>query len=109
MALNPVTLGQALAQVDINFLNQQYAARGAIPPVIDPVTLTAIEQRSQAYATAIHAWILTATVNTNVTTTSTTTNPTGTVNVTGTAVAQSNPAPIIGTATGTGTGIGTLS
>lgn len=109
MALDPNALGVALAQVDIQLINQKYIERGVIPPVLDDLTLAAIQERAQGYATAIHAWILTATVNTNVTTTSTTTHAPGTINVAGTALAQSNPTPVVGTASGTGTGIGTLS
>lgn len=109
MALNPAALGAALAQVDIQLLNQKYIERGVIPPVLDPLTQASIEARAQGYATAIHAWILTATVNTSVTTSSTTTHAPGTINVAGTAAAQSNPSPVVGTASGTGTGVGTLS
>lgn len=109
MALDPNALGAALAQVDINIINEGYLAKGAVPPTIDPITLSAIERRSQLYAEAIYTWILTATVNTNVTTTSTTNHVPGAIAVTGTAVAQANPAPVVGTATGSGTGVGTLS
>ena len=109
MALDPNALAIALAQIDINIINQEYSTKGVVPPRVDPLTVLAIQNRAQQYAQAIHTWILTATVNTNVNTTSTTTNPTGTVNVIGTAAAQTNPAPIVGTATGTGTGVGTLS
>ncbi len=109
MALDPNALGTALAQVDINIINEEYLAKGVVPPTIDPITLSAIERRSQLYAEAIYTWILTATVNTNVTTTSTTNHVPGAIAVTGTAVAQANPAPVVGTATGSGTGVGTLS
>ena len=109
MALDPAQLATALAQVDINLINNKYFESGVIPPEIPQPVLNSINLRATEYAQAIHAWILTATVNTTVNTTSTTTNLTGTVNVTGTAVAQTNPAPSVGTATGTGTGVGTLS
>lgn len=109
MALDPNALGAALAQVDIQLINQKYIERGVIPPTLEDSTLESIQERAQGYATAIHTWILTATVNTNVTTTSTTNHVPGAIAVTGTAVAQANPAPVVGTATGSGTGVGTLS
>ena len=108
MALDPNALGAALAQVDIQLINQKYIER-CDTSTLEDSTLESIQERAQGYATAIHTWILTATVNTNVTTTSTTNHVPGAIAVTGTAVAQANPAPVVGTATGSGTGVGTLS
>ena len=109
MALNVQALANALAQVDINLINQVYVEKQVVPPTIDSETRAQIDQRALGYAQAIHAWILTATVNTNVNTSVTTAHAPGTINVVGTAAAQSNPALVAGTGTGTGTGIGTLS
>jgi hypothetical protein len=106
MALDPNILSQALAQADLDLLREKFEANGA---VLGEEFEQSIIDRADAYATAIHAWILTATVNTNVTTTSTTSHAPGTIDVEGNAFAQSNPSPVVGTASGTGTGIGTLS
>jgi|13_taG_2_1085334.scaffolds.fasta_scaffold00220_5 hypothetical protein len=109
MALNVQALATALAQVDINQINKAYSEKGVVPPTLDAETQSSIQEKSLGYAQAIHAWILTATINTNVNTSVTTAHAPGTINVVGTAAAQSNPVPVAGTGTGTGTGIGTLS
>ena len=109
MALNVDQLATALAQVDINLVNQAYIEKGVTPPTIDSATQASIEARAEGYAQAIYTWILTATVNTTVNTNLSTLHPSGTINVVGTAAAQTNPAPVVGGGTGSGTGVGTLS
>ena len=106
MALDVNVLANALATVDIELIQQAYVSNGA---TLDPFTEASIRDRALKYATAIHTWILTATVNTTVNTNLNTLHPSGTVNVTGTALAQTNPAPVVGGGTGSGTGVGSIS
>lgn len=109
MALNVDQLAIALAQVDINLVNQAYIEKEVTPPTIDSATQASIKARAEGYAQAIYTWILTATVNTTVNTNLSTLHPSSTINVAGTAVAQTNPAPVVGSGTGSGTGVGGLS
>ena len=109
MALNVEQLATALAQVDIELIEQAYAINGVTPPTIDSATQASIEARAEGYAQAIHTWILTATVNTTVNTNLSTLHPSSTINVAGTAAAQTNPAPVVGSGTGSGTGVGSIS
>ena len=106
MALDVNVLANALATVDIELIQQTYAINGA---TLDPLTETNIRNRALKYATAIHTWILTATVTTTVNTNLNTLHPSGTINVTGTALAQTNPVPVVGGGTGSGTGVGSIS
>jgi uncharacterized protein (UPF0371 family) len=101
MALDPLTLAASLKAADLSAIT-------STGNLVDPLTLSAIEARATAYASAIHLWILTATVNTAVTTGVTTTHAPATINVTGTAIAQTNPVAVVGVGVGEGAGVGTI-
>ena len=109
MALDVNVLANALATVDIELIQQAYASKGVVPATVDPLTEASIRARALKYATAIHTWILTATVTTTVNTNLNTLHPSGTINVEGTALAQTNLAPVVGGGTGSGTGVGSIS
>lgn len=106
---NLPSLVSSLAAVERQIIVDAYT-RAGVPPVIDPATETAIVEKAQGYANAIHTWLTTyGTVSTTVSTSVSTTHASGAIVVTGTAVTQTNPAPVVGVGSGSGTGTGTIS